>query len=146
MLSNSYAHDPQGANPQDLDADKSWNPLDYGVEIVTRREVQGFLDAIPEPPAVTEARWNIIEAYESGAIGAVEALYALEANGCLTDADDFLCSFIAGTKARLNLGETPSVSPDVAPGLAESLPSYSPQPELLNVLAGVRALASGGEA
>lgn len=138
MLSNSYAHDPQVANPQDLDTDKPWDPLDYGVEIVTRREVQGFLDAIPEPPAVTEARWNIIEAYESGAIGAVEALYALEAHGCLSDADAFMQAFVEGSKALLNLGSMPE-SPDVAPGLAESLPSYSPQPELLNVLAGVRA-------
>lgn len=139
MLSNSYARDPQGASPQDLDTDKPWNPLDYGVEIVTRREVQTFLDAIPEPPAVTEARWQIILAWENGAIGAVEALNALEAHGCLYDADEFMASFVAGTKSRLLLGETPPVSPDVDPRPTESLPSYAPQPELLNVLAGVRA-------
>lgn len=130
-------HTNVGQSP--LDTAAPWNPLDYGVEIVRREEVQKFLDAIPEPASVTEARWKVIEAYESGAIGAVEAFRALEAYGCLHDADDFFQSYIVGARSRLLLGETPPKTADVAPGQAKAVRVTSHAYRGLDALAEARS-------
>jgi hypothetical protein len=107
-------------------------------EICSADEVQNFLDAIPEPPSVTEARWQVIECYESGAIGAVEAFNALQAYGCLRDVDEVLQAFIFGTRSRLLLGEMPPESPTAPPTAPEPHRAASPAKELLDAVAGAR--------
>jgi hypothetical protein len=123
-----------------LDANTPWNPLDFGVEISTRKEVRGFLDAIPEPPSVTEARYEIIRAYESGAMGAVEALNALEAYGCLRDPDDLMRPFVAGYYALAGVPtETSPETPDVAPEPAKTVRVTSHAYRGLDALAEARS-------
>jgi hypothetical protein len=82
------------------------NILELGVELCLAKEVRQFLDAIPEPPSVTEARFQVISAYESGAIGAVEAFHALDAHGCLNDADEVMRYFVRGYYASLGIPPT----------------------------------------
>jgi hypothetical protein len=95
-----------------------------------------------EPRDDTHRRNAICIAFQCGAIGAIEALQMLAADELYGDPDYFMAAYAAGIATLSQL--TPPESPDVAPGQPEPLPPYSPQPELLNVLAGVRALAEGG--
>lgn len=90
-----------------------------------------------EPIADTHRRNAICIAFQCGAIGAVEALHMLAEDELFGDPDYFMAAYAAGVATLSQL--TPSKTADVAPGQPEALPSYSPQPELLNVLAGVRA-------
>lgn len=140
MLSTSYAQNSQGEDNVPLD---TVNILDIAVEICPASEVRTFLDAIPEPPSVTEARWSIILAWENGAIGAVEALNALEAHGCLYDADEFMASWVTGTKARLMLGDEPPAippeTPPVHPGSAKGVRATSHAQTMIEALAQVRS-------
>lgn len=108
-----------------------------GVEIATRAEVQSFLDNIPEPLHVIEARWRYIEAWKSGAIGAVEALNALEAHGCIADAEEFMAAWVTGTEVRLQLGSIPE-SPTAPPTAPKPHRAASPAKELLDAVAGAR--------
>ena len=140
MLNSSYARHSQEPDEQVLD---TVNILELGDEICRASEVRAFLDAIPEPPAVTEARWKIILAWESGAIGAVEALNALEAHGCLYDADDFMASFVAGTKSRLMLGdEQPPKTPPSPPEASKPVRVTSHAAGMIEALADAR-IANG---
>jgi hypothetical protein len=124
---------------RDVDSSVPFNPLDFGVEIAKRSEVQAFLDAIPEPPHVTEARFEIIQAYESGAIGAVEAFNALEAHGCLTDADEVMRYFVSGYRASMGVPPAPPVeSPQSHPTAPKPHRAASPAKELLDAVAGAR--------
>jgi hypothetical protein len=132
MLINTYAHNSQvPASVPNTDVDM------YAVEVVPASEVRAFLDAIPEPVHVIEARWRYIDAWKSGAIGAVEALNALEAHGCLADAEEFMAAWVAGTEARLQLGTTPE-SPTAPPTAPEAIRPASPAQELLDAVAGAR--------
>ncbi len=135
-ITNAYSsgsHENQEYRGQPVDM------LEIAVELCPAGEVRRFLEAIPEPPSVTEARWSIILAWESGAIGAVEALNALEAHGCLYDADDFMASFVAGTKSRLPLGEQmPPETPPDHPGATKGVRVTSRASEMIEALADVR--------
>jgi hypothetical protein len=129
---------------QDLSCSVEILGIDDGVEIATRAEVQSFLDNIPEPPAVTEARFLIISAYESGAIGAVEAFNALEAHGCLTDADEVMRYFVSGYRASMGVPPAPPVeSPQSHPTAPKPQRPASPAQELLDAVAGARLRRAG---
>lgn len=139
-ITNAYSfgsHENQEYRGQPVDI------LDIAVELCPASEVRTFLDTIPEPPSVTEARWSIILAWENGAIGAVEALNALEAHGCLYDADEFMASWVTGTKARLMLGDEPppAMPPEaspVHPGPAKGVRATSHAQTMIEALADVR--------
>jgi hypothetical protein len=139
MLINTYAHNSQvPASVPNTDVDM------YAVEVVPASEVRAFLDAIPEPPHVTEARFEIIQAYESGAIGAVEAFNALEAHGCLTDADEVMRYFVSGYRASMGVPPAPpSESPQSHPTAPEAIRAASPAKELLDAVAGARLRRAG---
>jgi hypothetical protein len=136
MRTSSYTRNSQAPDVVPSDA----VDIQYlATEICSADEVHDFLANIPEPPSVTEARWEVIQAYESGAIGAVEAFNALQAYGCLRDVDEVLQAFIFGTRSRLLLGEMPVESPPCHPTAPEPHRAVSPPAkELLDVVAGAR--------
>lgn len=112
----------------------------FGNEICDAQEVRDFLAAIPEPASVTEARYKIITAFESGAIGAVEALNALDAHGCLEDANDFMLTFVVGYYARLGVPSSPPPeTPPAAPAAAKGVRVTSKAADLAHALAPTRA-------
>jgi hypothetical protein len=100
---------------------------DFAVELCDASEVREFFASLPEPEpeAVTAARWDIFFAYESGAIGAVEAFKALEAFGCLKDPDEAMRALCAGYRVNLKLGELPPVHPGAGNGARAAIPTVS---------------------
>lgn len=126
------AHSSQG--PVD-----SVNILDLAEPLCASSEVRAFLNAIPEPEPeeVTARRWEIIESYESGAIGAVEAFRALEAYGCLYDPDEVMRAYCAGLRCLLGVPEPPTPS---------SSAIKPPSDELVRTLVTSRAKRTEGEA
>lgn len=135
MLSTSYAHDPQAVDDGDLSV---VNMLEIADPICSVAEWNAFQTRLfREPIADTHRRNAICIAFQCGAIGAIEALHMLAEDELYGDPDYFMSAYAAGVATLSQL--TPPVSPDVDAGQPKSIPSYSPQPELLNVLAGVRA-------
>lgn len=115
-------------------------PIDYDENLILTElcpvsEVLSLIARAPIEPDLLEAKWNTIDAYESGAIGAVEALRYLEAIGAFGDADDLMRAYCAGVRACLVLEGPPSptLPPPAAPG-ARSAPSEY----LLDVLSSAR--------
>lgn len=89
-----------------------------------------------EPKADTNRRHAICIAFQSGAIGAVEAMYMLAADDLYGDPHYFISAFAAGIAALAR--ETPPDSPPCHPGSAQGVRVTSHAQGMLEALADAR--------
>jgi hypothetical protein len=99
-------------------------------ELCPAREVLEFISSAPIEPDLIEAKWTAIDAYESGALGAIETLRYLEAIGAFADADELARIYCAGARAYLGVPIPPETFP-TSPGMRSE-----PSRELLEAIAG----------